>query len=89
MELSWHESWNEPNVTSAASLSRVCFHLGEVSSPKRFGWVKMNLDTGAAVNTFPLNFGPDGDGRFHRTSSGECVFDYGAWQPQSYDEVDL
>ena len=24
--------------------------------------VKMNLDTGAAVNTFPLNFGPDGAG---------------------------
>ena len=22
----------------------------------------MNLDTGAAVNTFPLNFGPDGVG---------------------------
>ena len=40
--------------------------LNEFSSPKRFEWVKMNLDTGAAVNTFPLNFGPEGagDGRF-------------------------
>ena len=37
--------------------------------PKRFEWVK-NLDTGAAVNTFPLNLGPDGagDGRFYRTA---------------------
>ena len=23
--------------------------------------MKMNLDTGAAVNTFPLNFGPEGE----------------------------
>ena len=30
-------------------------------------WVKMNLDTGAAVNTFPLNFGREGagDGTFY------------------------
>ena len=50
-----------------------------MSCPKRFG-VKMNLDTGAAVNTFPLNFGPDGagGGRFHRTASGECIPDCGA-----------
>ena len=32
------------------------------SGPKRFEWVRMNLDTGAAVNTFPLNFGPEGAG---------------------------
>ena len=31
-----------------------------MSSPKRFEWVKMNLDTGAAESTFPLNSGPDG-----------------------------
>ena len=47
-----------------------------MSSPKRFERVKMNLDTGAAVNTFPLNFGPDGEGEgegegsFYRTASG-------------------
>ena len=36
----------------------------------------MNLDTGAAVNTFPSNFGPDGagDGRSNRTASGMNVF---------------
>ena len=50
-------------------------------SPKRFEWVKMNLDTGAAVNTFPLNFDPEGagDGRFCRTASGEWIPDGGAW----------
>ena len=48
----------------------------------------MNLDTGAAVNTFPLNFGPEeaGDGRFYRTASGEWILDGGAWQFQGYDE---
>ena len=36
--------------------------------PKRFAWAKMNLDTGAEVNTCPLDFDPDGagDGRFYR-----------------------
>ena len=45
----------------------------------------MNLDTGAAVNTFPWNFGPDGaeDGRFCRT---EWILDGGSWQFQGYDE---
>ena len=43
--------------------------LGAMSSPKRFEGVRMKLDTGAAVNTFPLNFGPEGarDGRFYRS----------------------
>ena len=62
-----------------------------MSSPKRFEWVKMNVDTGAAVNTFPLNFGPDGagDGIFYRTASGEWIPDGGAWQFQGYDEHGL
>ena len=53
--------------------------------------MKMNLDTGAAVNTFPLNFGPDGagDGRFHRTASGDGILGGGAWQFQGYDENGL
>ena len=56
-----------------------------------FDCVKMNLDTGVAVNTFPLNFGPDGagDGRFYRTASGEWIPDRGAWQFQGYDENGL
>ena len=51
----------------------------------------MNLDTGAAVNTFPLNFGPDGagDGRFYRTASGEWIPDGGAWQFQGYNDNGL
>ena len=42
----------------------------------RFEWVT------AAVNTLPLNFGAcsAGNGRFHRTASGECIPDGGAWQ---------
>ena len=53
--------------------------------------VKMKLDTGAAVNTFPLNFGPEraGDGRFYRTASGEWISDGGAWRFQGYDENGL
>ena len=65
--------------------------LGATSSPKRFEWVKVNLDTGAAVNTFTLNFAPDGagDGRFYRTASGEWILDGGAWQFKVYDENGL
>ena len=59
-----------------------------MGSPKRFEWVKMNLDAGTAVNTFPLNFGPDGigDGSFYRTASGECIPDGGAWQFPRYEQ---
>ena len=61
------------------------------TSPKRFEWVKMNLDTGAAVNTFPLNFGQEGagDGRFYRTASSDWIPDGGGWQFQGYDENGL
>ena len=49
-------------------------------------WVKMNLDTGAAVNTFPSNFGPEGigDGSFY-----DWIPDGEAWQFQGYDENGL
>ena len=58
-------------TTPQASLSLGSFDLGVMSSPKRFDWVKMNLDTGAASNTCPLNFGSDGarDAKFCRTAS--------------------
>ena len=51
----------------------------------------MNLDAGAALNTFQLNFGPDGAGDvgFDRTVSGEWIPDGGAWQCQGYDENGL
>ena len=39
---------------STKSFSLGSLDLGAVSRPKRSEWVKMNLDTGAAVNTFPL-----------------------------------
>ena len=66
--------------TSASPFSLGGSDVSATSRPKRFEWVKMNLDTGAAVNTFPLNFGPEeaGDGRFYRTASGEWIPDGGA-----------
>ena len=72
----------------ASSFSLGGLDVSGTSSPKRFEWMKMNLDTGAAVNTFPLNFGPEGagDGRFYRTASVEWILDGGAWQFQGFDE---
>ena len=87
----WHEGWEQTYDTSASSFSLGGLDVSATSSPKRFEWVKMNLYTGAAVNTFPLNFGPEGagDGRFYRTASGEWIPDGGAWQFQGYDENGL
>ena len=84
----WHEGWEQTYDTSASSFSLGSLDLCAMSCPKRFGCVKMNVDTGAAVNTFPLNFGADGpgDGRFCRTASGEWIPDAGSLQFQGYDE---
>ena len=86
-----HEGREQTYDTSARSFSLGGLDVGATSSPKRFEWVKMNLDTRAAVNTFPLNFGPEGagDGIFYRTASGEWTLDGGAWQSQGYDENGL
>ena len=77
--------------TSASSFSLGGLDVSATSCPKKFEWVKMNLDTGAAENTFPSHFGPEGagDGRFCRTASGEWIPDGGAWQFQGYDENGL
>ena len=87
----WHKGWEQTYDTSASSFSLGGLDVSATNSPKRFEWVKMNLDTAAAVNKFPLNFGPDGagDGIFYRTASGECIFDGGAWKFQGYDERGL
>ena len=87
----WREGWEQTYDTSASSFSLGGLDVSATSSPKRFEWVKMNLGTGGAVNTFPLNFGPEGavDGRFYRTASGEWIPDGGAWQIQGYDESGL
>ena len=53
----WNEGWGQTYDTSASSFSLGGSDLGATSSTKRFESVKMNLDTGAAENTFPLNFG--------------------------------
>ena len=80
----WHEGWEQTYDTSASLFSLGGLDFSAISSPKRFEWAKMMLDTGAAVNTFPLNLGPEraGDGRFCRTASGEWIPDGGAWQFQ-------
>ena len=85
----WHGGWEQPYDTSASSFSLGGLDLGAMRSPKRFEWVKMNPDTGAAVNTFPLNIGPDGagDGRFHRTASGEWILDGGGRQFQGRKRI--
>ena len=87
----WHESCEQTYDNFANSISLGGSDLGARSSPKRFEWVKMNLVSGAAVNTGPLNFGPDGagDGRFFCTASGECILDVEHGSFQGYDENDL
>ena len=73
----WLEGWEQTYDTSASSFSLGGLDVSATSSPKRLEWLKMNLDTGAAVNTFPWIFGPEGagDGRFYRTASGEWIPD--------------
>ena len=68
----WHDGWEENYDESARSLSPGSFDLGAKKSPKRFEWVKVIWDTGAAVNTCPIDFAPHGagDGSFYRTASG-------------------
>ena len=48
----WHEGWEQTHDTSASSFSLGNLDLSAKSSPKIFEWAKMNLDTGAAANTF-------------------------------------
>ena len=50
----WHEGWEQTYDTSASSFSLGGLDDSATSSPKRFEWEKMYLDTGAAVNKFPL-----------------------------------
>ena len=68
----WHEDCEQTYNTSVSSFS---LKISE--------WVKMNIDTGAAVNTFPFNLDPEGagDGTFHG-----WIPDGEAWQFQGNDE---
>ena len=83
-------------VNKPMTISQTQFHWEVLISvqavnPKRLECVKMNLVSRAAVNTCPLNFGPDGagNGRFFRTASGECILDVEPGSFQGYDENDL
>ena len=76
----WHENWEQTYDTSASSFSLGGLDANATCSPKQCEWVKMNLETRAALNTFPLNFGPEGagGGRFYWTASGEWTPDGGS-----------
>ena len=47
-----HEGWEQTYDTSASSFLRGGLDVSATSSPKRFEWVNMNLDTGAAVTHY-------------------------------------
>ena len=87
----WHEGWEQTLTLPQAHFHLEVLDVSATSSLKRFEWVIMNLDTGAAVNTFPLKFGLEGagDGRFCRTASGEWTPDVGACRFQGNDENGL
>ena len=76
----WHEDCEQTYNTSVGSFS--------LESSE---WANTNLDTGAALNAFLVNYDPEGvgDGRFYRTASGEWIPDGEAWQFQGYDENGL
>ena len=79
----WHEEREQTCDTSVSPVPLGSSDVGAQSSPKRLEWEKMNLDTGAAVNTFPVNFSPEGmgdEGFYDWIPDGE------AWQYQGYDE---
>ncbi|CAK0855964.1 unnamed protein product [Prorocentrum cordatum] len=61
--------------------------IGAIEDSK-YEWVKMNLDSGAGVTSFPLEFGPEstGNGSLYKTASGECIPDGGPWEFLGYDE---
>ena len=50
----WHEDCEQTCDASVSSFSIESFDIGDQSGPKRFECVKMNLDTGAAVDTFQV-----------------------------------
>ena len=94
----WNDGWSFDTKVANKRMTLLQAHfslggldLGATSCPERFEWVKMNQEIGAAVNTFPLNFGADGagDGRFFRIASGEWIPDGEAWQFQGYDQKGL
>ena len=61
----WHEGSEQTYDTSASSISLGGVDVSATSSPKLFEWVKMNLDTGAAVNAFPGEFWSRGSRRWN------------------------
>ena len=61
----WHEGWEQTYDTSASSFS--LGGLDASSSPKRFEWVNMNLDTGPSEH-IPIEFWSRMSGRWKNLS---------------------
>ena len=58
----WHEDCEQTYDTSVRSVPCGGLDVSAWRGPKRFELVKMNLETGGTVNTFPVNFSPEGIG---------------------------
>ena len=67
-----------------------CGALGDAqsSTPGQEEWLKMNLDSGCALTTFPKTFGVagKGNGLIYKTASGELIPDEGALKLTASDE---
>ena len=66
--------------TSASSFSLGGLDCGTTIRPKRFKWVKMNLDIGAAVNTFPTELWSRRSRRWKILSDCQCRMDPRRWR---------
>jgi uncharacterized Fe-S cluster protein YjdI len=96
----WHGGhWDDDGAWSMGALTlgsldemKVRFkETVDISSVENgYEWVKMNLDSGAGVTSFPVSWGPEknGDGRKYKTASGEIIEDGGGWEFLGYDEND-
>ena len=85
------EGWEQTYGNSQARFSQDSFDLGEMSSPKRFECVKMNLDTGAAVKHVHLTLVQMEleMEEFVEQPVLSAQLDGGPWQFQGYDENGL
>ena len=77
-----------PLFLAGDSAEDVC-PLAEANSVSRDEWIRMNLDSGAAVSAFPRRMAPPGakgNGTAYRTASGELIKDEGSMRVRAEDE---
>ena len=65
------DEWQDKIKNCVSSLTLGCFDLDVMDMSKRFELVKINLDTGAAVDTLSLNFSYDAVGGVKILSNGQ------------------